>query len=316
MAFQNNSGDIILDVVLTDEGRRRLALGGTNFEIVKFALGDDEINYELFDTSATTALQDLSILQTPILEAFTNNTSMMKSKLLNLPFNNLLYLPILKLNTISQPLTAQGNFVVCVDSTTWSDNSDGSNTKGIGFGTGNTPLDGFIYGQDTNGDGAFIIVDSGLDTDNLSDIDDTLIETKFIIEMDNRLGSIVSSDGITTPGAAKVDDDHIAMYVLDLMDPSTTGATATGNKFVQNVRQPSFTDNSTPLNGPIGARLSFKIRSSLDLRVSNFLFDRIGSVKTDFAGHNNVKIIDSIVRVSGVTTGYSVDIPVRFAKSV
>ena len=58
MAFQDNSGDIILDVVLTDEGRRRLASGGNSFSIVKFALGDDEINYSLFDTASTTALLD------------------------------------------------------------------------------------------------------------------------------------------------------------------------------------------------------------------------------------------------------------------
>ena len=51
MGFQDNSGDIIFDVVLTDEGRRRLALG--NFSIVQFALGDDEINYGLYDTNAT-----------------------------------------------------------------------------------------------------------------------------------------------------------------------------------------------------------------------------------------------------------------------
>ena len=58
-----------------------------------------------------------------------------------------------------------------------------------------------------------------------------------------------------------------------------------------------------------------------DLRVSNFLFDRIGSQDTTTynnksGGSATVKIIDSIVRVSGLTTGYSVDIPVRFAKSI
>ena len=58
MAFQNNSGDVILDVVLTDEGRRRLAQGNSGFSIVKFALADDEINYGLFDLASTTALQD------------------------------------------------------------------------------------------------------------------------------------------------------------------------------------------------------------------------------------------------------------------
>ena len=45
MAFQDNSGDIIFDVVLTDEGRKRLAKGDGSFNIAQFALGDDEINY-------------------------------------------------------------------------------------------------------------------------------------------------------------------------------------------------------------------------------------------------------------------------------
>ena len=96
MAFQDNSGDIILDIVLTDEGRKRLAAGNNSFHITQFSLGDDEINYSLFNTGSTTALQDLSILQTPVLEAFTNNGSSLKSKLLSLPNPNLLYLPILK----------------------------------------------------------------------------------------------------------------------------------------------------------------------------------------------------------------------------
>ena len=48
MGFLDNSGDIILDAVLTDTGRMRLAKGDGSFKIVKFALGDDEINYELY----------------------------------------------------------------------------------------------------------------------------------------------------------------------------------------------------------------------------------------------------------------------------
>ena len=49
MAFLDNSGDIILDAVLTDTGRFRLAKGDGSFKIVKFALADDEINYGLYD---------------------------------------------------------------------------------------------------------------------------------------------------------------------------------------------------------------------------------------------------------------------------
>ena len=93
MAFLDNSGDIILDAVLTDTGRLRLAKGDGSFNITKFALGDDEINYELYDknNASGSAYYDIEILQTPVLEAFTNNTSLLKSKLLSISRTNHLY---------------------------------------------------------------------------------------------------------------------------------------------------------------------------------------------------------------------------------
>ena len=102
MAFLDNSGDIILDAVLTDAGRQRLAKGDGSFKIVKFALGDDEINYELYDKNDTrgSAFYDLEILQSPVFEAFTNNTATMKSKLVTIARNDILYLPVLLLNSI------------------------------------------------------------------------------------------------------------------------------------------------------------------------------------------------------------------------
>ena len=67
MGFLDNSGDIILDAVLTDTGRMRLAKGDGSFKIAKFALGDDEINYELYNANhaSGSAYYDLEILQTP-----------------------------------------------------------------------------------------------------------------------------------------------------------------------------------------------------------------------------------------------------------
>ena len=47
MAFLDNSGDIILDAVLTDYGRELLARGDGSFNITQFALGDAEIDYSL-----------------------------------------------------------------------------------------------------------------------------------------------------------------------------------------------------------------------------------------------------------------------------
>jgi len=109
MAFLDNSGDIILDAVLTDTGRLRLAQGDGSFKISKFALGDDEINYGLYnkDHASGSAYYDLEILQTPILEAFTNNSGQIKSKLMTMNRTNVLYMPTLRLNQVGHSF-AQG----------------------------------------------------------------------------------------------------------------------------------------------------------------------------------------------------------------
>tara|TARA_R100000734_G_C3317724_1_gene111123 strand:- start:1291 stop:2229 length:939 start_codon:yes stop_codon:yes gene_type:complete len=311
MAFQDNSGDIILDVVLTDEGRRRLARGDNSFSIVKFALGDDEINYELFDTSSTTALQDLSILQTPVLEAFTNNTSLMKSKLISLANANLLYLPVLKLNTISpgaQQVLNDDNFVVCVDKNTFDDRYK-NGTRAIGY-SGANRNDGFLYGLDTGTMGGFIRVDSGIDSTDVTEIDESLIETSFIVEMDSRLGQIISVDGTEIPGSS-IDDDLVATYSFTRRP---------GSSFIVTANQDNFEDSDTVIDGPVASFFQFKIRSSQDLRTSNFLFNRIGSsISTKYKNRGGTNVpdvlfIDSVIRVTGRTTGYSVDIPVRFVK--
>jgi hypothetical protein len=94
MGFLDNSGDIILDAVLTDTGRFRLARGDGTFKIAKFALGDDEIDYALYnkDHTSGSAYYDLNVLRTPVFEAFTNNTSLLKSKLVTISRTNLLHL--------------------------------------------------------------------------------------------------------------------------------------------------------------------------------------------------------------------------------
>ena len=90
MAFLDNSGDIILDIVLTDHGRSLLAKGDGSFNITKFALSDDEIDYSLYNSAhaSGSSYYDLQILQTPVLEAFTDNAASLKNKLLTLENNN------------------------------------------------------------------------------------------------------------------------------------------------------------------------------------------------------------------------------------
>ena len=72
MGLLDNSGDILVDAVLTDVGREFLARNDGSFEIVRFALGDDEIDYSLFTPNTGSLQQDLNIVNTPVFEAMTN----------------------------------------------------------------------------------------------------------------------------------------------------------------------------------------------------------------------------------------------------
>ena len=162
----------------------------------------------------------------------------------------------------------------------------------------------------TDDKGAFIKLDAGINSTNVTEIDESLIEIEFQIEIDNRLGSIVDRTGKTFLTPTAIDDDNIATYII---------RKTANSPFVFTPSQEALEAQSSAINGPIASTIEFKIRSSQDLRVSNFLYDRIGTTDTttytDAGGSTaTVKIIDSIVRVTGLTTGYAVDIPVRFAK--
>lgn len=288
MGFLDNSGDIILDAVLTDAGRERLARGDGSFKIVKFALGDDEINYQNFDLTAGSTGKDLQILQTPVLEAFTNNTSLMKSKLITITRTDLLYLPVIKLNQslgVSK-YTTDDVVLVSVDETT---------TNGI------TTQD-YLNGYDVLG-GKTLRADQGLDTTAEAPdqtLDSDLVETQYIVEIDNRLGSLYSTDGTPTP-VSFIDDDSIASYFFSRDDVYVKDNLDTEKS------------NQQPIQGPRGTYLNFKIKASTNLKSGTYLFDLLGSDGMTI-GANTYKYIDTNIRISGATTGYSLSVPVRFIK--
>lgn len=310
MGFQDNSGDIILDVVLTDEGRRRLARGDGSFEIAKFGVGDDEVNYGLYNTSpASPGLEDVEILQAPVLEAFTNNASSMKSLLITIPRNDILYLPILRLNekTTQTALHSSGVFIVATDADT-QDNSAKNLDTSLGYVNG-VHQQGVVFGANPEIDVSTVIkIDAGIDGGASFQVPPDLSEDQFMIMMDNRLGSIVDSTGKVMLRPVAIDDDNIATYLVSLSD---------GNNFVKVPAQASNDSNDSPINGPLSATLEFKIKSSPQLINSNYLFDLIGTtatIKDNSNSDRTYKVIDSLVRVTGRNIGYSVDVPVRFAK--
>jgi len=306
MGFLDNSGDIILDAVLTDLGRKRLAEGNGRFNISKFALGDDEIDYGLYDKNNTSgsAYYDINILQTPVLEAFTNNMSSMKSRLLSYSRNDLLYLPVVLANTTAggQPFfSGLNSYVILVDDTTVTTvASEGTNALAAGI------LNGFEPPKGAN----FIEADQGLDTTELSSLislaseDDTLVETQYFVQIDNRLGQLRGSSGDASFQPSSIDDDNIATYIFSRDD-------ATG------VVSDLAAGAASIIAGPRGTRVQLKVAATLDLRSSTFLFTQLGTVGTSAIGAltaGNYRFIDSTVRISGVSTGYTLDVPVRFVK--
>jgi hypothetical protein len=305
MAFLDNSGDIILDAVLTDAGRQRLARGDGSFKITKFALGDDEINYELYDKvdSRGSAFYDLEILQSPVFEAFTNNTATMKSKLVTIARNDILYLPVLLLNTksstgafsLSTVHNLEGTIPLSSDAAT----ADTLRAAATGPGSGT-----FYPAQ--SGINAAVVVDQGLNTDAIppsNTISGDLYEDSYSIQLDNRLLTLKDA----SPAGAKVDtsfidDDNIALY--NVSSPSG---------MIEDISK-DIGDEDSEIQGPRGSRLKLGFKSSTDVMTSTYLFTRLGGEITLGTTPQTYYYIDTNVRITGLTTGYRIDLPLRILK--
>ena len=345
MAFLDNSGDIILDAVLTDTGRMRLAQGDGSFKITKFALGDDEINYEIYNSShaSGSAYYDLQILQTPVFEAFTNNTSNLTTKLMSISRTNILYMPILKLNRRLQLQAGQAGAPVAQqrNSRTYFRNESGATTTSLPrhlvavdqdtFDALTLKKDssnmgvnsrGVLAGQKPAGalGGGLIRVDQGLETTAIAPatgLDSDLYESSYIVELDYRLGRLRGPNVKADKAVNFIDDDNIASYYIS--DPA----------FIQ---QNTVTDSSEDadktdpqvFDGPRGSVLQFGLNASQELAQSTYLFQQIGTTEvlaTNTLGFHSsdarfttVYYIDTTVRVVGANTGYRLDIPVRYVK--
>ena len=85
MGYLDNTS-ITVDAILTKKGRQKLA-SGQSLNITKFALGDDEIDYTLYEPAHPkgSAYYDSAIKAIPILEASPDETQVLRYKLVTLP---------------------------------------------------------------------------------------------------------------------------------------------------------------------------------------------------------------------------------------
>lgn len=96
--LDHSTNNVILDAVLTDVGRQFLARNDGSFSIHKFALGDDEVNYNIITKYGRTVGREKIEKNTPIFEALTNQSHSQKYKLISVSNPNLLRLPSLSLS--------------------------------------------------------------------------------------------------------------------------------------------------------------------------------------------------------------------------
>mgnify|MGYP000471387289 CR=1 FL=1 len=118
MGYLNNAV-ITVDAILTTKGRELLAANDGSFRITQFALADDEIDYTLYNPthSSGSAFYGEAIDGMPLLEAFPEESQIMKYKLATLP-RGTAKLPILKLEApavlivISSPICIPDELIV------------------------------------------------------------------------------------------------------------------------------------------------------------------------------------------------------------
>ncbi len=335
MAFLDNSGDIILDAVLTDTGRKRMAAG--NFSIVKFALGDDEIDYGLYNKThpSGSAYYDLEILQTPILEAFTQTNAAINYGLVTYTRNDLLYLPTIKQNektavhdAVVGKYAAVGNIIYMASGKS---NSDGTTTENLLVAEGLTKQN-ILQGSTGLSKTRYMFIETGLDTTELTSdrinqnsylIGTGLIDSHFTISYDSRLlssihgpqegsnftssdteGKLVGTIGGAYVGAAGSQiSNYRTVNINGIVSGFYGGAGFTGTESTYSV-----------ITGPRGAftLLAFSINDSLALSD----FSKLGKTgDATFGSSNTYDYIDTVIYIQGQSTGITMHIPVRIIQA-
>ena len=326
MAFLDNSGDIILDAVLTETGRKKLASG--TFTISKFALGDDEINYTLYnkDHPSGSAYYDLEILQTPILEAFTGTNANINYGLRAITNTNLLYMPdivtneklrsfsVLKKNSIYY-LAVNGDTYTALEKSTEAGGAEyvltaNSSTSRMvifesGLNTATIPATAtnrttYLVGTD--------MIDNGFTVQ---------VDQRFIANVRSLLGSSYVSNDATdnlncaltlNTGGSTTGTSDMALY----NNYSTLGITD------QLVDTTSGESKWTALAGPAGTlgALNFDVVAGLESTVTtDEAYTNYGKTGINiFGGSHTYDYIDTIVYVVGDSTGTVIQLPVRVTR--
>lgn len=130
MGYLNNTV-ITVDAILTKKGRELLARNDGSFRITQFALSDDEIDYTMFNPThpSGSSYYGEAIDGMPLLEAFPDESQIMKYKLATLP-RGTAKLPVLNLGYDSIVLKQGASLAITPQTLNYLDNEQTYETSG------------------------------------------------------------------------------------------------------------------------------------------------------------------------------------------
>jgi hypothetical protein len=130
MGYLNNQV-ITVDAILTTKGRELLAQNNGSFRITQFALADDEIDYTLYNPThpSGSAYYGQAIDNMPLLEAFPQESQIMKYKLATLP-RGTAKLPVLDIGFAAITLQQGASLSVTPQTLNYLGNSTAFETSG------------------------------------------------------------------------------------------------------------------------------------------------------------------------------------------
>jgi hypothetical protein len=331
MAFLDNSGDILLDAVLTETGRRRMSTG--NFNINSFALGDDEIDYTLYNKNhpSGSAYYDLEILQTPVFEAFTQINAGINYGLLATTATDLLYLPTMHVNSLSE---VGGNNIASYNHMYYVTDTSGdiSVTKSIKALLGGATIP---YMGGTAAASNYVFIETGLDTGfgavpqgNYTTrqtylVSNSLVESTVYVYYDTRIiNGIVGLDStskfevqgavqnvsLSLSSAATFTGGGPA-HALGLDNYSAAAVNAISDEVYWS-SEPNHEQSYSVIGGPRGNAIAVSpvIQPGLDAEYTKY--GTTGHV----IGTETTRYIDTTIYVQGYLTPGQIQIPVRIIR--
>ncbi len=339
MGFLDNSGDIILDAVLTDVGRKRMAEG--EFKIVKFALGDDEIDYSLYNANhpSGSAYYDLEILQSPVMEAATKQASSIKYGLLSITRTDLVYMPVLELNQksgIDSVLKHNNIILLAANKATYN-----TLAKDAAIGASK------VLEPDTLTPASKVIVESGINSadrqptrenrDNMV-ISTNLLDLQFSVKFDNRfVSSLISvqprqdqsfanntngSRNITLTAFARKKAVSATQFMDNYVTAVADGLENLVLQYTTDTSGDATGTNLSQLGGPRGGMTAMSFAPSTEINAQGTaspsyytLYGRTGVAAATLGFTTGTyDYIDTTIYVQGLTTGASIQLPVRIVR--